>query len=69
MDVEIREFTEVEIEICGPIVIRIIEICACPVKHGHEIVADSGYAGLTEITERLFVVLDERVAVLTAILD
>ena len=69
VDVEIGELCEAEIEVARAIGIRVQKVCACPVEHGHEVVADGVDAFCREVAQALLVVLDELVSVRTGIFD
>ena len=69
MDVEISEFTKIEVKIGGSVGIGIVKISARPVKNWHKIVAHGLYASLSEIGKADFVLLNKLITVRSGILD
>ena len=65
--VEIGKFGAVEIKVGSAVGVGIFQLCACPVEHGHEVVAHGAHAGASQVLEACLIVLYKRVAVGTGI--
>ncbi len=69
VDVEVGKLGVVEVEVRRAVGVLVQEVGACPVEHGHEVVADGVYAFGREVAERLLIHLNLLVAVGAAVLD
>ncbi len=67
VDVEIGKLAPVHVEVVRPVGVLVGEVGACPVEHGHEVVADALDALLAKVAEALLVDFNLVVAVGTAI--
>ena len=67
VDVEVCKFRPVEVEVACAVGVGVQQVGACPVEHGHEVVAHAVYAFLSEVGERFLVHLYLAVAVGTAV--
>ena len=67
--IEIHELHLIEEKARRTVFPWVIQFCASPVQHRHEIIADSMNAALTQISQTHLVILDELVAFRSTILD
>ena len=67
--IEVGETRPVEVERCGTVGPRVLQVGAYPVDDGHKVVAYGFYTASTQIGQTVFIVLDEPVSFCSAIFD
>ena len=69
VDVEVGKLGIVEVEVGRAVGVLVQQVGACPVEHGHEVIADAVDALGSKVAQTLFINLNLMVAVRTAILN